>query len=203
MHYSRLQPNIDSWPWQQNTCRVFYAMVLCKYVTRAHCVSTFKYLPANGKYAQWLVRDWRGPWCGARARHAADDQAPSWAAPLPCLRVPSSVPGGVSPDRNIATCSNTKSGNPGKTSSAFWTMSRSRRKMRRSQNTQKSRSQGGKRRERKVSHESGLCLLLYAFIPIIIMITHRSWWIHRSSIMWAPEGSFVWESNNLPHESIF
>ena len=79
-----------------------------------------------------------------------------------------------SPDRNIATCSNTKSGNPGKTSSAFWTMSRSRRKMRRSQNTQKSRSPGGKKRERKVSHESGLCLLLYAFIPIIIMITHRS-----------------------------
>ena len=120
----------------------------------------------------------------------------------PCLRVPSSVPGGVSPDRNIAKCSNTRSGNLGKTSSAFWTMSRSRRKMRRFQNTQKSRSPGGKRRERRVSHESGLCLLLFA-LPIIIMITHRSWWIHRSSIMWAPEGSFVWESNNLPHESIF
>ena len=97
---------------------------------------------------------------------------------LSCLRVPSSVPGRVSPGsyRNIETCSNTNSGNPGKTSSAFWTMSRNRRKMPRSQNTLKSRSQGGKRKERKVSHESGLCLLLGA-LPIIIMITHSA---HRS-----------------------
>ena len=46
-----------------------------------------------------MLNDWletgEAWWCGARARHAADDQAPSWAAPLPCLRVPSSVPGGV------------------------------------------------------------------------------------------------------------
>ena len=168
---------------------------------QAHCVSKFKYLPGNGKYAQWLVRDWRGPGCGAQTLVT---RRPSWAAPLTIGRA--SVPGGVSPGsyRNIASCSNTNSGSRGKTYWASWIMSRSRRKMRRSQSTQKSRSQGGKKRERRVSHGSGLCLLLGA-LPIILMITRPSitGWIYRSSIMWAPEGSFVWESNNLPHESIF
>ena len=79
LHHSKLQPNIDSWPWQQNTCRVFYAGVLCKYVTRAYCVSTFKYLPANGKYAQWLVREAHSD---AGPGPDTDDQPPSWAAPL-------------------------------------------------------------------------------------------------------------------------